>query len=83
MNLRDGIGISLGTVGDLILVDMDYYLIKDGSGPFVATSEHVHFLTNRTVIKIFWNVDGQPWLSAPIPLEGSAVNTVSPFVVLN
>ncbi len=74
---------ALGTAGDLSLVDLSYYLIKDGSGPFVATSEHVHFLTNRTVIKIFWNVDGGPWLNEPIPLEGSAANTLSPFVILD
>lgn len=75
--------VALGTLGDIMLVDLSYYLIKDGSGPFVATSPHVHFTTNRTVIKIFWNVDGQPWLSGPIPLEGTPANTVSPFVVLN
>ena len=74
---------ALGTAGDLMLVDLSYYLIKDGSGPFVSTSEHVHFITNRTVIKIHWNVDGMPWLNAPIPLEGSPANTISPFVVLN
>jgi len=74
---------ALGTAGDLIFADLSYYLIKDGSGPFVAVSPHVYFTSNRSVIKIFWNVDGQPWLSAPIPLEGSAANTVSPFVVLN
>jgi HK97 family phage major capsid protein len=73
----------LGTAGDLMLVDLSYYLIKDGSGPFVATSPHVHFTTNKTVIKAFWNVDGAPWLSGPIPLEGSTANTVSPFIVLN
>jgi HK97 family phage major capsid protein len=72
----------LGTTGDLILADMQYYLIKDGSGPFVATSPHVHFTSNKTVIKAFWNVDGQPWLSAPLPLEGSTPDTVSPFVIL-
>ena len=75
--------VALGTAGDLILADLGYYLIKDGSGPFVAMSEHVLFTTNRSVLKIFWNVDGQPWLDAPIPLEGSAANTVSPFIVLN
>jgi HK97 family phage major capsid protein len=75
--------VALGTLGDIMLVDLSYYLIKDGSGPFVATSPHVHFTTNRTVIKIFWNVDGQPWLSGPIPLEGTPANTVSPFIVLN
>lgn len=82
---------SLGTAGDLCLVDMSYYLIKDGSGPFIASSEHVHFTSNRTVIKMFWNVDAQPWLSEPIRLEAgsarrnqtSSTNTVSPFIVLN
>jgi len=75
--------VALGTAGDLILVDMSYYLIKNGSGPFVDASPHVYFTSNKTVIKAFWNVDGKPWLSAPLPLEGSTSNTVSPFVVLN
>ena len=75
--------VPLGTAGDLILADLSYYVIKDGSGPFVSMSEHVYFESNRTVVKIFWNVDGRPWLDAPIPLEGSVANTVSPFIVLN
>jgi HK97 family phage major capsid protein len=75
--------VALGTRGDLVLADLSYYLVKPGSGPFVATSPHVYFTTNRTVIKIFWLVDGQPWLAEPIQLEGAAVgNTISPFVVL-
>jgi hypothetical protein len=65
-----------------VLVNCEYYLIKDGSGPFVDSSPHVHFTSNRTVIKIFWNVDGKPWLSEPLHLEGSKTNTISPFVVL-
>lgn len=75
--------VALGTRGDLILADLSYYMIKDGSGPFVMASEHVYFTSNRTVIKVFWNVDGRPWLSEPIPLEGSTTNTISPFIVLN
>ena len=75
--------VALGTSGDLVLADLGYYMIKDGSGPFIAASEHVYFTSNKTVIKIFWNVDGQPWLNEPIPLEGSVANTVSPFIVLN
>lgn len=71
----------LGTKGDLALVDLSYYLIKDGSGPFVAASEHVHFTSNKTVIKIFYNVDGQPWLTAPFKEENGY--EVSPFVVLD
>lgn len=75
--------VALGTKGDLVLADLSYYLIKDGSGPFVSASEHVYFTSNKTVIKIFTNVDGKSWLNEPIPLEGSTANTVSPFVVLN
>lgn len=70
----------LGDKGDLSLVDLNYYMIKDGSGPFVAASEHVYFKRNKTVIKIFWNVDGQPWLTEPLQLENDY--QVSPFVIL-
>lgn len=72
---------TLGTKGDVILADWSYYLIKDGSGPFVAASEHVLFRQNKTVIKIFWNVDGSPWLTAPIKEENGY--EVSPFVGLD
>jgi HK97 family phage major capsid protein len=70
----------LGSKGDVTLVDWSQYLIKDGSGPFVAASEHVLFRENKTVIKIFWNVDGKPWLTAPIKEENGW--QVSPFVGL-
>jgi hypothetical protein len=46
----------------------------------VAASEHVKFTENKTVFKIFWNVDGQPWLTAPFRQEGGY--EVSPFVLL-
>jgi HK97 family phage major capsid protein len=72
---------ALGSKGDIILADWSYYLIKDGSGPFVAASEHVKFTQNKTVIKIFWNVDGAPWMKAPIKEENGY--TVSPFVGLD
>lgn len=74
---------ALGTKGDLSLVDLSYYLIKDGSGPTVALSEHVRFQQDEVAFRITWNVDGQSWLNEPIALEGSTANTVSPFVVLN
>lgn len=74
-------GPAKGTKGDLLLCDFGHYLIKDGSGPFVAASEHVHFKQNKTVIKAFWNVDGQPWLNAPV--QGEDGQTYSPFVGLD
>lgn len=73
---------ALGTKGDLSLVNLSYYLIKDGSGPAAASSEHILFLSNKVVFKLVWNTDGHPWLTEPIGLEGSTTNTVSPFVVL-
>ena len=71
----------LGAYGDIWLADLSQYLIKDGSGPFVATSEHVLFGQNKTVIKAFWNVDGAPWLTQPIQLENGYLS--SPFVGLD
>jgi HK97 family phage major capsid protein len=71
----------LGAQGDLMLVDLNYYLIKDGSGIGIAASEHPLFTHNQTIIKAFWNVDGQPWLTTPLLLE-DGVTTSSPFVVL-
>jgi len=72
---------TLGNRGDLMLIDFAYYLIKDGSGPFVAASEHVLFRQNKTVIKVFWNVDGQGWVKNPLLLE-DGLTTVSPYVIL-
>lgn len=72
----------LGSEGDLVLLDLDYYLIKDGSGISIAMSEHPRFTRNQTIIKAFWNVDGQPWLNTPL-LQRDGVSTVSPFVVLD
>ncbi|MBO8169969.1 MAG: phage major capsid protein [Thermoanaerobacteraceae bacterium] len=72
---------TLGNEGDLQLVDFSYYLIKDGSGPFIAASEHVYFKNNKTVIKAFWNVDGQGWVKEPLILEDGSTK-VSPYVVL-
>jgi HK97 family phage major capsid protein len=71
---------ALGTSGDVMLIDASFYVIKDGSGPFVAASEHVLFTQNKTVLKAFWNVGGKPWLTAPHYDAGGY--TISPFVQL-
>ena len=71
----------LGTKGDLLLCDFNYYLIQDGSGPFMASSEHVYFTSNKTVVKMFTMVDGAPWVKSTLTLEDGST-TVSPFVVL-
>ncbi len=73
---------TLGTKGDLSLCDFSYYLIKDGYGIAIDASPHVHFVNNKTVIKAFWNVDGKPWMTAPLTLRNGTTK-VSPFVVLD
>lgn len=72
---------ALGQKGDLILADLQYYVIKDGAGVFIEASQHVHFTSNKTVIKAFWNVDAKPWLTTPIKQENDF--EVSPFVALD
>lgn len=71
---------ALGQRGDISLVNLSEYIIKDGFGPMVSASEHVHFTRNKTVVKIFTNVDGKPPLTAPI--KGLDGRDYSPFVVL-
>jgi HK97 family phage major capsid protein len=72
---------ALGTVGDISLIDATYYLIKDGFGPAFDFSKHVYFLENQSVLKMFANVDGQPWLNGTITAEDAATE-ISPFVGL-
>lgn len=72
---------ALGSKGDIMLLDLRYYLIKDGSGLFIDASAHMKFASDQTVIRAIWNMDGQPWMKSPIKEEDG--NTYSPFVVLD
>lgn len=72
---------TLGTVGDIILVDPTYYLIGDRQALQVAASPHVKFTTDETVWRFTERLDGRPWLESPLtPIHGS--NTLSPIVTL-
>lgn len=72
---------TLGTAGDIMCVDMGYYLIGDRQSLQVRPSEHVNFTTDEMVWRFVQRVDGQPWLlSALTPRRGS--NSFSPFINL-
>lgn len=72
---------TLGTVGDIVLVDPSQYLLIDKGQMQRAVSVHVRFLYDEQVFKFTYRVDGQPiWSSALTPYKGS--NTLSPFVAL-
>ncbi len=72
---------TLGTLGDIVLADLDQYLLIDKGAAQSAWSIHVRFLNDEQTFRITYRVDGQPsWTSALTPYKGS--NTLSPFVVL-
>ncbi len=72
----------LGTAGDVMLVDLSYYLIGDRQSIEIATSEHARFATNQIVWRFIHRVDGQPWLDSPFTYSDGTTQ-VSPFVILN
>lgn len=75
----------LGTKGDLLLVDLQSYIIAEKSGILggvqAQMSIHVRFSYDESVFRFILRVDGQPAFAAPIlPYKGSLA--VSPFVCL-
>jgi HK97 family phage major capsid protein len=73
---------TLGTRGDVLLIDPQLYVIGDRMQIEIAASEHVNFLKNQMTWRVVERVDGQPWLEKPITLQ-DASSTVSPFVALS
>jgi HK97 family phage major capsid protein len=72
---------ALGSEGDLAIAKLNYYLTKQGSGPFLALSEHFKFSTNKTVFRLVANMDGQLWVKDPLTLQDGKTK-VSPVVIL-
>ena len=72
---------TLGTVGDILLVDLSQYITATRGDVQSATSIHVQFTTDETAFRFTYRVDGQPWWSAALtPFKGT--NTQSPFISL-
>jgi HK97 family phage major capsid protein len=71
-----------GTAGDIIFANLDYYATALRSyGVQSAVSMHLRFDFAETMFRFIFEVDGRPWLDAPLtPKNG--VNTLSPFVQL-
>lgn len=74
---------TLGTTGDLMLVDPTQIVMIEKGGLQADTSIHVRFITNELTLRWIYRVDAQPlWNSALTPYKGTG-NTVSPFVKLD
>jgi len=78
----DEIGPALGDAGDLVLVDLSYYLLKPGMPVQIKSDQTFsNFLSGKETIKATFYMDGKPWLQEPLTLR-DGTNTVSPFVSL-
>lgn len=73
---------ALGTVGDLLLLDMSEYLVIRKGALEQAESDHVRFIYAERTFRWLQRINGKsPWRSAVTPFKGSA--TLSPFVALD
>lgn len=72
---------TLGTEGDLILVDLQSYAAAVRGGVESALSMHLRFDYMEQVLRFAFAADGQPWLADAItPLKGSS--TLSTIVTV-
>ncbi len=73
---------TLGTVGDIVLVDLGEYITISKDALEMASSMHVRFIYGEMTYRFTLRANGQPaWRSALTPFSGSA-NTLSPYVAL-
>jgi HK97 family phage major capsid protein len=72
---------TLGTLGDIVLVDWSQYAAIRKGGVQQASSIHVRFTQGETAFRATYRVDGQPkWKNDLTPANGT--NDLSPFVAL-
>jgi HK97 family phage major capsid protein len=72
---------ALNTTGDIVLADMNQYLLWEKGGIEEQSSIHVYFLSDETAFRFVYRVDGKSSVaSALTPYKGST--TTSPYVVL-
>jgi len=72
---------TVGTIGDISLVDLSQYLMIDKGGIQAASSIHVRFVWDEQCFRFVYRADGQSMWNAPLtPANGT--NTLSPFVAL-
>lgn len=74
---------SLGTVGDILYVDLGGYILAEKGGLQSDVSIHVRFIYDEQVFRFILRLDGQPVrASALTPYKGGANYTQSHFIAL-
>lgn len=71
----------LGTLGDIVLADLNHYVLIDG-GNKPAISADCLFLEDQTVFRFVLRVDGTSAFASPISPYNGSPNKRSPFVAL-
>jgi HK97 family phage major capsid protein len=72
---------SLNTLGDILLLNLQHYLVGDRQMVEIAFSEHYRFINNQGAWRFVARVDGQPWMRDKVTLADTT-STLSPFVGL-
>lgn len=72
---------ALGDKGDIVLMDLDQYVMIDKGQIKQDVSMHVRFIYDEQTFRFVLRIDGQPIWEAPLtPFKGT--DTLSPFVTL-
>lgn len=71
----------LGTLGDIVLADLQHYVLVDG-GTTPAISADCQFLEDQTIFRFVLRVDGKSAFASPITPYNGSTNKRSPFVAL-
>ena len=72
---------TMGTQGDISLVDWSKYVVGDTQQMTLDTSEHSAFTSDKTDFRIIERVDGQPGLLSPLTPENNGP-ALSAFIQL-
>lgn len=73
-----------GTAGDIILADLNEYLLLTKGGIEASASIHVRFIYDEMTFKWVYRFDGAPLRNKALtPYKGGSTATQSPFVILS
>jgi HK97 family phage major capsid protein len=68
---------TLGTQGDILLVDLSHYVTASKGNMDAQTSMHLYFDTAEQAFRMTFRIDGQSWWAAPLtPYKGTATQSM-------